>query len=323
MGKDSKSLGCLGSWLSSGRGRFLSGMGLSAVVFLLILVALEWNRLASVLGHLGDLLGPWLVGEWPLLVVIAVLLVLLLRSRNRARPREAGGSDLPDGALKTAPDLWKKLSTKPYETLSDRAEVVKALLQMVVGIFLVFSVLNQLIASAFGPFVAGGEAAKCSGPGLIGFWCGFSTKILLDSIGDALLVATAIELAYMLFTKGPDEAVNPPLMALAAAILLTLGNVDGIQPNATRALEIIVYVAAIAVLLWLRKKYNLDQDKTKPKIIKTDAEYAAALARWRALTDAAPGSPEEEERQLFAMLIKQYKKKRQPIEQPAPADAIR
>jgi antitoxin component HigA of HigAB toxin-antitoxin module len=52
----------------------------------------------------------------------------------------------------------------------------------------------------------------------------------------------------------------------------------------------------------------------KAKVIKTDEEHAAALAHMRELMDATPGSPEEEELDLFATLIELYEKGRWPIE---------
>jgi len=60
----------------------------------------------------------------------------------------------------------------------------------------------------------------------------------------------------------------------------------------------------------------------KAKVIKTDEEHAAALAHLRTLMAAAPGSPEEEELELFAVLIEQYERERWPIELPDPVDAI-
>lgn len=60
----------------------------------------------------------------------------------------------------------------------------------------------------------------------------------------------------------------------------------------------------------------------KPKVIKTDEEHAAALAHMRTLIDAAPDSPEEEELELFALLIEQYEKERWPVDLPDPVDAI-
>jgi hypothetical protein len=45
-------------------------------------------------------------------------------------------------------------------------------------------------------------------------------------IVDALAAATVIQLAFTLFTLGPDEALDPVLLAIASALLLQLGNVD-------------------------------------------------------------------------------------------------
>jgi HTH-type transcriptional regulator / antitoxin HigA len=60
----------------------------------------------------------------------------------------------------------------------------------------------------------------------------------------------------------------------------------------------------------------------KPKIIKSEAEYEAALAHIETLMDAAPGSAEEEELELFALLVEQYEKENYPIDLPDPVDAI-
>ena len=60
----------------------------------------------------------------------------------------------------------------------------------------------------------------------------------------------------------------------------------------------------------------------KAKILKTEAEYEAALAYIETLMDAAPGSPEEEELSLFALLVEQYEREHYPIDPPDPIDAI-
>lgn len=60
----------------------------------------------------------------------------------------------------------------------------------------------------------------------------------------------------------------------------------------------------------------------KPKVIKNEAEYEAALAHVAELMDAAPGSPEEEELELFALLVEQYEQEHYPIALPDPVDAI-
>lgn len=60
----------------------------------------------------------------------------------------------------------------------------------------------------------------------------------------------------------------------------------------------------------------------KPKVLKTEAEYEAALQTIETLMDAAPGSPEEEELELFALLVEQYEAEHYPIAPPDPVDAI-
>ena len=60
----------------------------------------------------------------------------------------------------------------------------------------------------------------------------------------------------------------------------------------------------------------------KPKIIKTEAEHTAALARIEAIFDAQPGTPEGDELELLAMLVDQYEKVAFPINLPDPLAAI-
>ena len=61
----------------------------------------------------------------------------------------------------------------------------------------------------------------------------------------------------------------------------------------------------------------------KPKVLKTEAEYEAALAYVEMLMDAEPGSPAEEELEVFAMLIQAYEREHHPIGLPDPVEAIK
>lgn len=60
----------------------------------------------------------------------------------------------------------------------------------------------------------------------------------------------------------------------------------------------------------------------QPKILKTEAEYEAALAHVAALMDAEPGSLQEQELELFALLVEQYEQEHFPIDPPDPVEAI-
>lgn len=51
----------------------------------------------------------------------------------------------------------------------------------------------------------------------------------------------------------------------------------------------------------------------KPKIIKTEAEYSAALDRVESLMDARPGSAREEELELWSLLVERYEEEHFPI----------
>lgn len=59
------------------------------------------------------------------------------------------------------------------------------------------------------------------------------------------------------------------------------------------------------------------------KVIKTEIEYEAALARAEALMDAAPGTPESDELELLAVLIEDYETQAYPINLPDPVEAIK
>jgi HTH-type transcriptional regulator/antitoxin HigA len=61
----------------------------------------------------------------------------------------------------------------------------------------------------------------------------------------------------------------------------------------------------------------------EPKVLKTEADYEAALAHVETLMDAEPGSPEERELEVFALLIDTYEQAHHPIDLPDPIEAIK
>lgn len=61
----------------------------------------------------------------------------------------------------------------------------------------------------------------------------------------------------------------------------------------------------------------------QPKIIKTEAEYEAALRKVESLMDAEPGSPEEDALELWSLLVERYEEEQHAIDLPDPIEAIR
>lgn len=58
------------------------------------------------------------------------------------------------------------------------------------------------------------------------------------------------------------------------------------------------------------------------KVIKSEAEYEAALARVEEIMDAEPNTPEGEELELLALLIENYEEHNFPLPNPDPIDVI-
>ncbi len=61
----------------------------------------------------------------------------------------------------------------------------------------------------------------------------------------------------------------------------------------------------------------------KPKVIKSRAEHAAALAHVESLMDAPPGSSQESELELWSLLVEKYEDEHFPVAAPDPVEAIR
>lgn len=61
----------------------------------------------------------------------------------------------------------------------------------------------------------------------------------------------------------------------------------------------------------------------KTKLIKTEADYQAALERIEAIFVAKPGTPEGDELELLSTLVELYEEQTFPIGLPSPVDAIK
>ncbi len=88
---------------------------------------------------------------------------------------------------------------------------------------------------------------------------------ILTIVGVALAISTAFELAYTLFTDGPDEAVNPVITGIAAGILLLIS--PRLDFNGAGAIAVLIFALVVLFILkefFIEKKNWIDRLVGKP-----------------------------------------------------------
>ncbi len=145
---------------------------------------------------------------------IAIYITLARRARKPRSASANGQSNLEGIVGEEANDGSQggqegTASHRPtiYDILQPHAKNVKAALQMTIGIVTVTAVGWRYLDT-------GGN--------------GDPTSLFLNGIGIGLAAAAALELAYTLFTDGPDEALDPLMLGLASTLLLKLASLPGI-----------------------------------------------------------------------------------------------
>jgi hypothetical protein len=133
-----------------------------------------------------------------------------------------------------------------YSALSPMAYVTKAALQMFIGLGAVATVCVVLALNV---------GAQRHGQALYTQ----AANLCIHIITAALAAAAAVELAYTLFTPGPDEALDPLMLGLSAGILLLITR-DHI-PVGLRFLGIIIGVIALGALFFIRRRF-LDSEES-------------------------------------------------------------
>lgn len=84
----------------------------------------------------------------------------------------------------------------------------------------------------------------------------------LDLVAKALAYAAGVDLAYMLLTPGPDEAIEPLILGLASAILFSMSNIGA--TNLELAKEIGLYTFILS-FLFLMKAVFIPVEENKPQ----------------------------------------------------------
>jgi hypothetical protein len=126
------------------------------------------------------------------------------------------------------------LAERLYDRSGQYAEAVRTLLQMAIGLVLL---------------------ARLAWYGIHHFWGDAelppTPSGVLAIVGTFLAASTAVELAYLLFTPGPDEAYVPVLLALATAALLLAGAVtseDTSWPEVVGVVAVVVLLVGMVLL---------------------------------------------------------------------------
>jgi hypothetical protein len=236
---------CLGKWLNC-LGKWLNCLGvclIAASVILAVVVAV--NLMLHYFAHRSV---PW----QELVAIISGFLAVagfsLISSRHRQENRDASSSE---------PSTKRPPSAEGYpDRLQSTARRVKAVLQMAIGLYALgwlawafyhnYHVQNCVVSS--------GRQLCSPIP---------AAKVLFSVIADALGAATAVQLAFTLFTPGPDEALDPVLLALAAAMLLQLGNVTTFKWQ--EGIAIILYSIGLGIIFMIRIFLAPDKDE-KPDL---------------------------------------------------------
>ena len=141
--------------------------------------------------------------------------------------------------------VWKRVRatarnrrSNAYVKLEPYARNVKVYLQMLAGVGLTGLILLKLLHH----FIPTLET-----PFLLAY---VYKQPTLTIVGLALAYSSALELAYTLFTEGPDEAIEPLITGLAAAILLGVSKIE--ISNLGGVLAIAFAVATLGGLFTIR-----------------------------------------------------------------------
>ena len=168
---------------------------------------------------------------------------------------EKGAISMPDAPEDESPDRLcsgpspsSKKQPDVYSVVELHARNVKAILQMMIGIAAVCVVGWRFLDV---PIDNTHQA----------------TTLLIDGIGVGLAAAAALELAYTLFTPGPDEALDPLMLAVAAALLIQIARIEQTpSPGTVAALLLQGLLLAVLFATRLMLVERSENDPGRPNI---------------------------------------------------------
>ncbi len=175
------------------------------------------------------------------------------RQRNRAANTDPKGPQKGSEQIKTNPDKNKGAEHTLYSKWKPRAERIKIILQMWIGALLVFFLVTKFVFHLFSISYHWSEWLK-----YLEYIHSLGTLLIVSY---ALAYSAGIELAYMLFTPGPDEAIAPLVTSAAAGLMHAIANEGGL--NTQTVFSMLIYVIVIASLFMIKEIFTKDENEER------------------------------------------------------------
>ena len=178
---------------------------------------------------------------------------------------ENTSSEIPKGDLTEEKTEAEKVAEEIYNACKPQAVSIKIWGQMLVGILVVFSLFVHLIVRVAIPDFAIDKSIE-----LISLCrCQRLTLLLYKSeplkiVGFWLSISAGLELAYMLYTPGPDEAIEPLILGVTSALLIIISGVDAENMSWQLALTVLVLSGTLGFLFYIREKF-IESEKRRKK----------------------------------------------------------
>ena len=141
-----------------------------------------------------------------------------------------------------------------YERWKPRARTIKIIAQMFIG-----ALLAIILVSKFWLHII-----EFNYPAWLSYVEYIHSLRTLHIVSLALAYSAGIELAYMLFTPGPDEAINPLISGVASALLYSITKSNNLDIK--NGISLILLVIVLAALFMIKEFFIEDEeDKEKKK----------------------------------------------------------
>lgn len=141
----------------------------------------------------------------------------------------------------------KKKKTETWPVVIFRG--FKNIVQYIIGLSIFSLVIYEICIKAFG----------VNFPTSNQYMIELINMPILEMVSIGLAAATALELAYMLFTPGPDEAIQPVMMGIASFVLYALSTFSP-DTSGVQLIGIALLVLCIPVLFWTKQQFEKSRE---------------------------------------------------------------